>query len=270
MKLRNFLYLNTKILEDYISAIDGYTYDEESQAFATSNENAFGAKAGIRVASGSGEHKGRKEEEIKRSVKISDAARFDKIYQYLNSDEEGGLQYYECLNDEIFNDLQRDDFLEVLVTVRFSKMKALSDGLKRLADMESTLSAFTDQAIIDAQSNEAINGIAALSRMQSGKGISCVFEFEDKQIPLVASLDEDYFRCEQDNFVGQAYLLCKVIKKIPEGQSIELDGLFDDLKKIPIVNAQKPEIHKNMNNPVEVQDIVKGPALKVLPIAFYQ
>ena len=27
MKLRNFLYLNTKILEDYISAIDGYTYD---------------------------------------------------------------------------------------------------------------------------------------------------------------------------------------------------------------------------------------------------
>lgn len=35
MKLRNFLYLNTKVIEDYISAIDGYTYDEESQAIAT-------------------------------------------------------------------------------------------------------------------------------------------------------------------------------------------------------------------------------------------
>lgn len=30
MKLRNFLYLNTKVIEDYIAAIDGYTYDEES------------------------------------------------------------------------------------------------------------------------------------------------------------------------------------------------------------------------------------------------
>lgn len=25
------MYLNTKILEDYISVIDGFTYDEESQ-----------------------------------------------------------------------------------------------------------------------------------------------------------------------------------------------------------------------------------------------
>lgn len=26
MKLRNFLYLNTKVVEDYIAALDGYTY----------------------------------------------------------------------------------------------------------------------------------------------------------------------------------------------------------------------------------------------------
>ena len=44
MKLRNFLYLNTKVIEDYIAAIDGYTYDEESQAIATSSENALTGK----------------------------------------------------------------------------------------------------------------------------------------------------------------------------------------------------------------------------------
>ena len=54
MKLRNFLYLNTKVIEDYISAIDGFTYDEESQAIATSNENTVSGKAGIPVISGSG------------------------------------------------------------------------------------------------------------------------------------------------------------------------------------------------------------------------
>lgn len=54
MKLRNFLYLNTKVIEDYISAIDGFTYDEESQAIATSNENTVSGKAGIPVVSGSG------------------------------------------------------------------------------------------------------------------------------------------------------------------------------------------------------------------------
>jgi len=42
VKLRNFLYLNNRVIEDYISAIDGYTFDEESQVIATSNENVIG------------------------------------------------------------------------------------------------------------------------------------------------------------------------------------------------------------------------------------
>ena len=70
MKLRNFLCLNTKVVEDYISAIDGYTYDEESQAIATSNENNVSGKVGGSLLGGSGEHTGKKEEEIKRSVRI--------------------------------------------------------------------------------------------------------------------------------------------------------------------------------------------------------
>ena len=74
MKLRNFLYLNTKVVEDYIAAIDGYTYDEESQAISTSKENAVSGKGTIGVASGYGSHGGKQSEEIKRSVHISDAA----------------------------------------------------------------------------------------------------------------------------------------------------------------------------------------------------
>ena len=44
MKLRNFLYLNTKVIEDYMAAIDGYTYDEESQAIMTANDNSVSGK----------------------------------------------------------------------------------------------------------------------------------------------------------------------------------------------------------------------------------
>lgn len=83
MKLRNFLYLNTKVVEDYLSAIEGFTYDEETQAIATSSENTVGTSAAVPIFSGSGEHTGKKEEEIKRSVKISDASKFEKIYRFL-------------------------------------------------------------------------------------------------------------------------------------------------------------------------------------------
>ena len=83
-----------------------------------------------------------------------------------------------------------------------------------------------------------------MNQLKNGKDISCVFEFEDRQYPLVASLNDSYFRCEQDCFVGQAYLLCKVIRKIPQGQSIKLDEIFDDIKKLPLNRAQRRKMPK--------------------------
>lgn len=270
MKLRNFLYLNTKVIEDYISAIDGYIYDEETQAIASHKDNSISLKAGIPVVNGGGEHVERKEEEIKRYVRISDAAKFDKVYRHLEKDEDDGLKYYEFINDDIFSELKRDDFLEVLVSARFSKMKELSDSAKRIAELATAIESFTEQELLDKKSSDAIKGLTVLSQLKTGNDISCVFEFDDKQYPLVASLNESYFRCEQDNFVGQAYLLCKVIRKIPQGQSVKIDEIFDDIKKLPLNRAQRRKMPKNMDNPAEIRDVIKGPALIVLPIAVYQ
>ena len=270
MKLRNFLYLNTKVIEDYIAAIDGYTYDEESQAIATSSENTLVGKGAIGIASGNGSHTGRQSEEVKRSVRISDAAKFEKIHKYLKSDEDGGLKYFEFLSDTDYDALYRDDFLEVLVTARFSKMKELTDSVKKIAELAAVFETITDQQILDKKAAEAVSGFSALGQMKSGKEIACVFEFEDGKYPLVAYLDESYFRCGQESFVGQAYLLCKIIRKVPKGQSIKLDEIFDDIKKLPLNRAQRRNMPKNMDNPAELRDVIKGPALVVLPIAVYQ
>ena len=270
MKLRNFLYLNTKIIEDYIASIDGYTYDEESQAIATLNERVIGGKAGGSFISGNGTYGGKQEEEIKRSVKISDAAKFDKIYKYLQSDDDDGLKYYEFLSDEVYEALHRDDFLEVLVTARFSKMKALTDSVSKITEIATAFESFTDQKLLDKKAAEALNGLATLGQLKSQKEIACVFEFDDNKFPLVAYLDESYFRCERDNFIGQSYLLCKIIRKIPKGQSVKLDEIFDDIKKLPLNRQQRRKMPKNMDNPAEIRDIIKGPAFIVLPIAVYQ
>ena len=169
MKLRNFLYLNTKVVEDYIAAIDGYTYDEETQAVATSNENTLAGKGALGVASGNGSHTGKQSEEIKRSVRISDAAKFEKVHKYLQSDEDDGLKYFEFLTDADYDGLYRDDFLEVLVTARFSKMKELTDSVKKIAELAAVFESFTDQQILDKKANEAVQGFSALGQIKSGK-----------------------------------------------------------------------------------------------------
>lgn len=51
---------------------------------------------------------------------------------------------------------------------------------------------------------------------------------------------------------------------------IKLDEIFDDIKKIPLNRSQRRNMPKNMDNPAELRDVIKGPALVVLPIAVYQ
>lgn len=271
MKLRNFLYLNTKIINDYLSSIEGCLYDEEDQSIATSSEKAIKAGIGIKAISGDGSRLGKTEEEVKRSVHISDAAKFDKVFNYLQiGDEDEQIKYYECLSEQIFNDLCRDDFLEVLVTVRFSKMKELTNTVKKLNELATVFQEITDQQLLDKKACEAIAGFTALEQLQSGKAISCVFNFEDGKYPLVAYLDEKYFKCDQDSFIGESYMVCKIVRKIPKGKNVKLDEIFDDIKKIPMNRQQRRKMPKNMDNPDELKDVVKGPALVVVPIAVYQ
>ena len=271
MKLRNFMYLNTKILEDYISVIDGFTYDEESQEIQNVNEKTLGGSAGVKIISGNGEIATKKVDEVKRSVHISDAAKFDKVFKYLQSgDEDEQVKYYEFLTEEEFNSLHRDDFLEVLVTSRFSKMKELTDSVMKVADLAKVIQIITDEEILDKKAKEAVDGFSALGQLREGKEISCVFNFEDGKYPLVAYLDQSYFRCSEDNFVGESYLLCKIIRKVQKVQSVKLDEIFGDVKKLPLNREQRRKMPKNMDNPKEIKDVVKGPALIVIPIAVYQ
>ena len=270
-EIKNFMYLNTKILEDYISVIDGFTYDEESQEIQNVNEKTLGGSAGVKIISGNGEIATKKVDEVKRSVHISDAAKFDKVFKYLQSgDEDEQVKYYEFLTEEEFNSLHRDDFLEVLVTSRFSKMKELTDSVMKVADLAKVIQIITDEEILDKKAKEAVDGFSALGKLREGKEISCVFNFEDGKYPLVAYLDQSYFRCSEDNFVGESYLLCKIIRKVQKGQSVKLDEIFGDVKKLPLNREQRRKMPKNMDNPKEIKDVVKGPALIVIPIAVYQ
>lgn len=269
VKLRNFYYINKKLLDDYIAAIEGYTYEEEIQKVNETSQKAAAAKAGVLGVTGDGKYEKQSTEEKERTVRISDAAKFEKLFTYLSSNDEP-LSYYEMLNDEVFDCLSRDDFIEVLVTPRFSKVKELSETVKKISSLAEMFETITQKSILDRASEEAINGISALGNLKSESGISCVFSFEDNSFPLVARLDESCFRCELSQFVGQFYMLCKVQKKIIKGQSVKIDEIFEDIKKLPLSREQRRKMPKNLDNPDIIRDVVKGPALQVVPIAIYQ
>ncbi len=63
-------------------------------------------------------------------------------------------------------------------------------------------------------------------------------------------------------------------KKIPKGKSVSLDEIFEDIKNLPLNRNQRRKMPiKNVRQkslPNIIKDVVKGPALQVIPIAIYQ
>ena len=55
------------------------------------------------------------------------------------------------LNDEEFTNLNRDDFIEVLVTPPIFKMKELSDTVKKISSLAEMFETITQQSILDAK-----------------------------------------------------------------------------------------------------------------------
>lgn len=266
MKLRNFLYINTSLIDNYIAAIDGYDYDEEVRTESNEKIKSGEAKGSVPIISANGSLQNKSGEEIKKSVKVTAAAKFERIVSYLGEN----LKYYEFLPEEEYNNLSRDDFVEVLVNVRFSKLRELTQAAQKISQLAEVMQALTDQQLIDKETSKAINGISQLNELKGTKEVSCVFNFEDKQFPMVAYLDEQFFKVPQENFIGQVYMLAKIQKKISKGQNLRLDEIFDNFKNLALNREQKRKMPKNMNNPKELSDIIHGPAFVVIPVAIYQ
>ena len=72
-----------------------------------------------------------------------------------------------------------DDFMEVLVSARFSKIKDFVNSVEQLGKLAIAMEKLTDEQILDQKTRFAVEGISALSQYKQSKAVSCVFEFED-------------------------------------------------------------------------------------------
>lgn len=268
MQLRNILYIDIKTIDDYVSQIDGYTYEEETIVNNITKDKGGKAGFGIKNLSAEGNIGKQQSESSTKNVKITEASKLDKVIKYLNDSD--NLKYYENINDELWNDIYRDDFLEVLVTPRFSKTKEVSDMAKSLNNLVEIFQPFVREKMMDKKTKEAISGFESLSNINNSNQLTCVFNFEDNKFPLIAYLYEYYLKISQSDFTSQCYMLCKIQKKIEKGKNIELDEIFKDIKSLKLNREQKRKMPKDLSNPKEIKDIVNGPAFVVTPIAIYR
>lgn len=268
MKLRNITYVNSEILDSYISVIDGGLYETAIITDAKSKNTGGQVSLSTPFVNAEGNLGKQKNESYEKTVKYTNANKLDRVIQYLNSNE--NLKYYEFLTEENFKDINREDFIEVLVKPRFSKVTEMAQIATKVKEMAEELQPLLEINMLNTSALQAIQGFETLDKLNSGNEISCIFNFDDNHYPLIGKINKNFIITSNDMLLSESTLLCKIQKKIEKGKSIEIDEIFDSVKNIPVNREQKREFSKNMSNPQILKDKISGPAFFVIPIALYQ
>ena len=269
MKFRSFLYLNKDMIDSYLSAIDGGVHDSETIIEKRINIKSGSGGVNARVLSAGGQIGKESNEEIKKDVQISSAAKFDRLFNFLVQSNQ--VEYYQLIQEDAFAKIERDDFIEVLAKPRFSKVKEWANAAKTISSMTDVFQEFVDTPVIDKETKSALYGMVKLGELKPSKAVTCVFNFEDKAYPIIADLDEKFFSIPQESFVGEVYVLCKIQRKLQRGEKIELDEIFEQFQNIPLNREQRRKMpKKELKNPKEIKDVINGPAFTASVIAVYQ
>ncbi|MGN0245844.1 MAG: hypothetical protein ACI4DK_07755 [Lachnospiraceae bacterium] len=267
MKLRSYLYINQRLVDDYLSTIDGSLYEEEHVRTQNRISQNAAVEAGLPITGTSGEINSDDGKTSEKTLKITYAAKLKKIVEYL--DKENELNEIEDLDEAVLKKLKREDFIEVFVNMRPSKIQHLVESLNKITNVFSALGNFLSITDTDKDTMEQMRAFGEMKEQVDAGFCQVVFNPDgNENISLVAQLEKEFLLEPIEKINKQCYVLCKVQRKIKDDEEIEVDALFAGMEGIkPFMENQED---MSLSNPQEIRDVITAPGLFVLPIAIYQ
>lgn len=264
--LRNFLYLDTQLVNDYLSSIEGGIYEE---TIVEKKESIVGGnvEGGISILKGAGKKEAMNGSETTRQIKRTDSSNFQRLYNYIEKDDE--LGYFELITPEVWSEFKRNEIIEGIGSLRFSKMEEMIGLVNQLSTFANVIETITGQTPINEEAFDSINGLQALDKTQHDKGIPAVFSFvSSPNYRLISYLNPNYLKVSKEQIIGEINILCKIQRIVGKNEKIELVDFMPGLKNLS--RGQRRNFPKNTSAPAELRDTIKGPAAIVIPIAIYR
>jgi len=269
MILRNFLFLDTDTLDDYLAALEGYVINSTIDQTETEKKDVSG-KAGYKIVEGGIATE--KSKEMKQTLAVTNAAKFQRLYELLEKQEDG-FRYLDLFDGEIWNDIRRGDLLEIEARIHLPKAFTLMETMDGISPWLDLMSAMGENPLADAKTKAAFEGIKSVSKLSEEKPIPIIFESSssDPSFSFTANLPKRFLKCQPSELEGDATVFGKVQRVIKKGEKIEVFSLLPAFSaKLPNLSIkQKKQMQQGLVQK-ELAEIVKGPALVISPVALYR
>lgn len=277
MILRDYKYLDTNRVQDYLSSLDLGVVEELTQRIRSGSGKEGGGGINIQALSLGGKGHSQEETETEQTIRITAQHLFHRIYEELGD----GIEIFDEDMPIDIKNLRKGQVVEVTREFYPSPVNQVFDSFVEVLKLLDNLG--VDQQLGEDVDMQEIMQVVSLFRSDKG----------DNEVPMVAKPDgqgnsvilvakENFFLRTEEEFSGEMTLFGKVQKKIPEGSSLDL---LDLLKVLPPNIRQSDafgtefkqailklfeEWPKEFGGPINEEEvIVKGPAVLITPVALY-
>ncbi|GAB6451388.1 hypothetical protein CQZ91_21595 [Bacillus cereus] len=267
--LREYLYINTSAINDYLIALDQYDYEEATTIEKEENKKGGRAKFGFKSVGAEYGQDRNKANETHKKGKITAPAKFNRLFNILEAEQ--AFKYYEDFSAETWKQIRKNDILEIQGKMTFSNSSKYGDALsqmKKLAEIPLLSSMVNEQ---DAQ---MMDSFTQLLDMQHDKKIPIILStLRNPKFKFVAYVNPNELLKGKDEFMDEEVtLFCKVKRVLSEDEEINLFDVMGNIENAFELNReQKRKLQRDKEKmPQELSQKLKYPAAEIIPIAIYR
>lgn len=270
MILRNFLFLDTKAVDNYLAAAEGSLMEGSFEQTDVEKRTKLG-KAGVsKVVTVEGNTGVEASTETKQKRSLNDSAKFQRLYDIL--EEQESIQQLDAFDPGIWEQFRRGEVLEIEALIRIPQVFALSEAVEVTTPIAELMGLFGQNPLADPQTKQQFEQARSTAQLFESEPIPLLFEaVSTPKFRFVATLPREHLRSKPTELQGEAAVFGKVQRIIPPKQTYEVPLISSSLSSyVTGINRAQRRKNKHTNSGQSLIEIVKGPAIILEAIAVYR
>jgi hypothetical protein len=246
-----------------LSTLEGYIMQEVDETEMEAKQR--GGKVSVKVAEGSGASE--KSTETRRRLAVTDAAQFQRLYELL--EDANAIQYLEAFDLEIWQQLKRNEMLEIQANLRVPEILMQLQQANNLMPYIDLMRIIGEDPLSDPKTAEAMSGMRSLHGIFADKSIPLLFEAVSAPgFHFFASLSRQYLKCDLSELRKEAVVFGKVQRILPKGESQQVFSILPELESLAANRKQRRAM--KADQPEGATEVLKGPAIILTPLSVYR
>ncbi len=264
MYLRNFLYLDSPTLNNYLSGIEGYEEVEVEET--TTQQKQGGGKINVKMVEGSTGVANSTSR--KRKLATTDEAKFQRLFELINTESE--VLHLDAFDQGIWNTLQRNEIIEVQANLAVPPIVEQTQAVKALDPLMELFKLVGTPITNDQKTDTAIKGMASLGNIIEQKPLPVLFEAVSTEgFRFYTGLTREHLRCDLNQLLqGEVTVFGKILRILDKGKSEVVFDIFQDFSRL--IGANRQQKRGMQKKQKDLRHKLKGPAIILATTAIYQ